>query len=70
MAKAQSASTPIPGDGALFHLDDFLNAMEQMEQKIESLSAFALVKKTEGTIKKTWDEWLKDFRTFEQSIPD
>ena len=52
-----------------WHLDDFLNHMEELEHKIESLSAFAKLKKAAGEIKKPFSSWLKDFRDFESAIP-
>jgi len=51
------------------HLDDFLNHMES-EGKRELLSAFAHAKKKVNEFKKTFEEWIADFRKFENQIPE
>lgn len=62
-------TTASPAIEMPMHLDDFLNRIVSEERKIESLSAFAALKKRVGEIKKPFSAWLHDFRQFENDIP-
>lgn len=60
------SSNPIVAD--LWHLEDFLAHILRTEVKRETIAAYRLVKRQEGAVKKTFDEWLADFRKFEQTV--
>lgn len=50
------------------HLDDFLNTLEAAG-KVELAAAFALWAKAKGFVKRTFDEWRKDFEAFMHDTP-
>ncbi|MCL6442462.1 MAG: hypothetical protein K6T83_03185 [Alicyclobacillus sp.] len=71
---AQTAEAP--KQGAFFmHLDDFLNLIHDEIKAntgrvhVESISAFAALKKAANEWKKTEDEWRADFERFLKDTP-